>query len=83
MILKEIRRGLGEPLQRKITDTIDEAKKQLLTYKQKKIIRRIVYLVVYPDILLALDSKNIDILTAYLKKQSDDQIEVKYQIFGY
>lgn len=67
MQVKNAIQGLGDPLKQKIAEKISEAKRQLLNYASDGVKRRIVYLVISLDVLLALDPRNLNDLAAYIQ----------------
>ncbi len=79
----EVRTGLGDSLTSKILDTINTARDQLTSYPCTCAQRKIVYLIINPDLLLALDSRNIDELRAFLEEQGNNQVEIKYCVVGF
>jgi len=78
MEAREVRQGLNQGLNDKITKAVEEAREQLLSHACEGVEHRIVYLVIHLDRLLALDSSNLIKLAAYIGKQGDEQIEVKH-----
>ncbi len=82
MTAKQVRTGLGDSLEKKILDTINRAMGQLKSYPCNCAQRKIVYLIINPDRLLALDSRNIYGLIAFLEKQGNNQVEIKYCVVG-
>ncbi len=83
MMARGVRNGLGDSLKLKIIDTIDTAKKQLMSYSCNGVQRKIVYLIINPDLGLALDSRNIDELVAFIEEQDNGQVEVKHCFRGW
>ena len=83
MTARGVRTGLGDSLKNKIIDTIDTAKEQLLSYSRNGIQRKIVYLIINPDLQLALDSRNIHELLAFIEEQDNNQVEVKHCFRGW
>jgi hypothetical protein len=80
--VREYRKGLGDSLKGKIMGKINEAKVQLVSYACNGVQRKIVYLVIDLDILVARNSRNFDELAAYIDEQSDEQSEVKHCFCG-
>ena len=78
-----VHKGLSDSLANKIIDTINKAKKQLMSYSCNEVQRKIVYLVINPDLQLALDSRNINKLVAFIEEQDNSQVEVKHCFRGW
>jgi hypothetical protein len=83
MTAREVQTGLPVSLKRKITNGINAARKQLMSYPYKRVNRRIAYLVIKLDIGVTLDSRNFNELEAYMKQLDNEQIEVKYCFRGW
>jgi hypothetical protein len=85
MTAREVHIGLGDSLKSKIINTINTAKKQIInhSYTYNEIGRKIVYIIINPDLQLALDSRNINELLAFIEKQANNQVEVKHCFRGW
>lgn len=80
--VREIHPGLNELLKDKIINTIAEAKDQFIEYTCDGVRRRIAYLVIRLDYQHARDSRDLDELAAFIDKQSGEEVEVRYYIWG-
>ncbi len=83
MTPRTVLRVLSDSLKCKIIGKINIAKKQLLSYSCNGIQRKIVYLVIEPDLQVALDSRSVEELVAFLEEQDNDQVEVKHCFRGW
>lgn len=80
--VREIHPGLNDHLKSKIIDAIVQAKNQFIEYTCDGVRRRIAYLVIRLDYQHARDSRDLDELAAFIDKQSGEEVEVRYYIWG-
>lgn len=77
MVVRDVLHALPISLTRKIESTIETASKQLLSYNiEAKINRRIVYLYINSDVVLSLDTRNIDALKNFCHGLQSESVEI-------
>ena len=83
MTARGVRTGLSDVFKDKIRGTIDTAKRQLMSYRCNGVQRKIVYLVISPDLSVALDSRSIEELEAFIGEQGNSNVEVEHCFRGW
>ena len=83
MTARGVQTSLPASLKRKITGTINKAKKQLINYPHNEVQREIVYLVIKLDIGTSLNSRNLDELAEYIRRKDNEPFQVKYCFRGW